>query len=67
VASGIAGYSTSCTPGYYNAEQGHDAKAARNLVYTGSLLDYAAYLERWRDEPDFPGARVTYRAAREHA
>ncbi len=67
VATKIAEYSMSCTPGYYNAEQGHDEKAARNLVYTGSLLDYAAYLERWRDEPDFPGTHVTYLAEREHA
>ena len=58
VAGGIADYSASCTPGYYNGEQGHDPKAARNLVYTGSLMDYAEYLERWREEPDFPGARV---------
>ena len=55
---GIADYSTSCTPGYYNGEQGHNPKAARNLVYTGSLLDYAGYLERWRDAGGFPGARV---------
>ncbi len=58
VAMGIAEYSTNCTPGYYNGEQGHNPKAARNLVYTGSLLDYAGYLERWRDAGGFPGARV---------
>lgn len=58
VAMGIAGYSTSCTPGYYNAEQGRDTKAARNLVYTGSLLEYAGYLQRWREEGDLSGARV---------
>lgn len=58
VANGIADYSASCTPGYYNGEQGHNPKAARNLVYTGSLLDYAGYLERWRAEEGFPGARV---------
>ena len=58
VAMGIADYSTNCTPGYYNGEQGHNPKAARNLVYTGSLLDYAGYLERWRDAGGFPGALV---------
>lgn len=58
VASGIAGYSMSCTPGYYNSEQGHDAKAARNLVYTGSLMDYADHLARWRELEGFPGTRV---------
>ena len=58
VAGGIAQYSNNCTPGYYNSEQGKNPKAARNLVYTGSLLDYAGYLERWRAEGGFPGARV---------
>jgi cation diffusion facilitator CzcD-associated flavoprotein CzcO len=58
VAMGIADYSVNCTPGYYNGEQGHNPKAARNLVYTGSLLDYAGYLERWRDDGGFPGALV---------
>jgi cyclohexanone monooxygenase len=58
VATLIGDYSQNCTPGYYNAEQGDDPKKARNLVYTGSLLDYAAHLERWRDEPGFPGAKV---------
>ena len=58
VAGGIADYSVNCTPGYYNGEQGHNPKAARNLVYTGSLLDYAGYLERWREADGFPGARV---------
>jgi hypothetical protein len=45
-----------CTPGYYNSEQ--DPKAARNLVYTGSLLDYAGYLERWRDQGGLKGTVV---------
>ena len=58
VAGDIADYSVNCTPGYYNGEQGHNPKAARNLVYTGSLLDYAGYLERWREADGFPGARV---------
>lgn len=60
VASKITDYSRSCTPGYYNAEQGRDPKAARNLVYTGSLLEYVGYLERWRAAGDFPGAEITY-------
>jgi len=58
VAMQIAGYSMSCTPGYYNSEQGQNPKARRNLTYTGSLLDYVGYLERWRDEEGFPGAKV---------
>ncbi|MBM3657887.1 MAG: NAD(P)/FAD-dependent oxidoreductase [Actinobacteria bacterium] len=59
-AAGAATYSASCTPGYYNSEQGEvDAKGARNLVYAGSLLDYAGYLERWRETDDLPGALIT--------
>ena len=54
----IAGYSASCTPGYYNSELSRDEKTARNLVYTGSILDYAGFLEAWRDAGDFPGAEV---------
>ncbi len=59
-AAGAAAYSATCTPGYYNSEQGAiDAKGARNLVYPGSLLDYAGYLERWRETDDLPGAQIT--------
>jgi cation diffusion facilitator CzcD-associated flavoprotein CzcO len=59
-AAGAAAYSASCTPGYYNSEQGApDAKAARNLVYAGSLLDYAGYLDAWRATDELPGARIT--------
>ena len=54
----IAGYSASCTPGYYNSELSRDEKTARNLVYTGSILDYAGFLEQWRDAGDFPGTQV---------
>ena len=60
VASGVAGYSATCTPGYYNSEQGHDPKAARNLVYAGSLLDYADHLARWRETGELPGTRVVH-------
>jgi len=58
---GIAGarYFQNCTPSFYNSEQqAIDARAARNLTYTGSLLDYVGYLERWREQADFPGVRV---------
>ena len=54
----IAGYSISCTPGYYNSEQGQNPKARRNLTYTGSLLDYVGYLERWRELEGFPGTKL---------
>jgi len=57
-ASG-AGYFLSCTPSFYNSEQqAIDVRAARNLTYSGSLLDYIGYLERWRREPDLAGVKV---------
>ncbi|MGI9601440.1 MAG: flavin-containing monooxygenase [Acidimicrobiales bacterium] len=58
VASGLARYSRTCTPGYYNSEGSIGTEGARNLVYTGSLMDYAGYLERWREGGDLAGARV---------
>jgi cation diffusion facilitator CzcD-associated flavoprotein CzcO len=58
-AAGAADYSATCTPGYYNAEQAPDAKMARNLVYAGSLLDYAGHLERWRDACGLEGPDVS--------
>jgi len=58
-AAGAARYVFTCTPGYYNSELGTpNEKTARNLVYPGSLLDYAGYLGRWRDAGDMPGAVV---------
>jgi cation diffusion facilitator CzcD-associated flavoprotein CzcO len=60
-AGGAARYSSGCTPGYYNSEQNPDpVKGARNLVYAGSLMDYAQYLVRWREAGDFPGVAVEY-------
>ena len=57
-ASG-ARYFMHCTPSFYNSEQQTiDSRAARNLTYSGSLLDYVGYLERWRRSPDFTGVRV---------
>ncbi len=54
-----ARYFLSCTPSFYNSEQqAIDIRAARNLTYSGSLLDYIGYLERWRQEPDFTGVKV---------
>jgi cation diffusion facilitator CzcD-associated flavoprotein CzcO len=59
VGAGGARYFLSCTPSFYNSEQqAIDARAARNLTYSGSLLDYIGYLERWRREPDFAGVKV---------
>jgi cation diffusion facilitator CzcD-associated flavoprotein CzcO len=59
VGIGGARYFQACTPSFYNSEQqAIDRRAARNLTYTGSLLEYVGYLERWRENPDFEGVRV---------
>ncbi len=59
VGAGGARYFQNCTPSFYNSEQqAIDARAARNLTYSGSLLDYVGYLERWRQEPDFAGVKT---------
>ncbi|MGH7732300.1 MAG: flavin-containing monooxygenase [Gemmatimonadales bacterium] len=59
VGVGGARYFMSCTPSFYNSEQqAIDAKAARNLTYAGSLLDYVGYLEQWRAQSGFPGVHV---------
>jgi cation diffusion facilitator CzcD-associated flavoprotein CzcO len=59
VGIGGARYFMNCTPSFYNSEQqAIDTRAARNLTYSGSLLDYVGYLERWREAPDFAGVKV---------
>ena len=59
VGAGGARYFQRCTPSFYNSEQQTiDTRAARNLTYSGSLLDYIGYLERWRHQPDFTGVRT---------
>jgi cation diffusion facilitator CzcD-associated flavoprotein CzcO len=62
VGSGGARYFLSCTPSFYNSEQqAIDGRAARNLTYTGSLLEYVGYLERWRHEPELAGVKLQRR------
>ena len=57
---GGAEYVATCTPGYFNNEMSEpDEKAAKGLVYAGSLLDYHALLDEFRADGDFPGALVT--------
>ena len=59
VGAGGARYFQRCTPSFYNSEQQTiDTRAALNLTYSGSLLDYIGYLERWRHQPDFTGVRT---------
>ena len=57
-AAGAAHYSVTCTPSYYNSEQVLDAKAARNLVYAGSLVEFVDHLDRMRASGDLPGTAV---------
>jgi cation diffusion facilitator CzcD-associated flavoprotein CzcO len=61
VAMGLAEYSATCTPGYYNSEGSRTPEGARNLVYPGSLMHYAGYLQRWREAGDLAGTRVSRR------
>ena len=60
---GMPDYSGNCTPSYYNSEGNRGPKAARNLTYIGSLLDYDGFLQRWRADAaetgEYPGARTT--------
>jgi len=60
IGMGNGAYFQRCTPSFYNSEQqGIDMRSARNLTYTGSLLDYVGYLERWREDPSHPGTTTT--------
>ena len=55
-----ATYFARCTPSFYNSEQqGITMKSARNLTYTGSLLDYVGYLEGWREQSTFTGVKTS--------
>lgn len=59
---GIPGarYFFNCTPSFYNSEQqAVDSRSARNLTYTGSLLEYLQYLIEWREDPALPGVILT--------
>jgi len=61
VGMGGARYFMACTPSFYNSEQqAIDQRAARNLTYTGSLLEYVGYLERWRQPLEFAGVKVQH-------
>jgi cation diffusion facilitator CzcD-associated flavoprotein CzcO len=58
-ASGpLARYNRSCTPSYGNSEGEKSMLAARAAVFPGSLMDYAAHLEAWREEGSLAGCRV---------
>jgi cation diffusion facilitator CzcD-associated flavoprotein CzcO len=61
-ASGpLARYNRACTPSYGNSEGSRTMLAARSAVFPGSLMDYAAHLQRWRDAGDLDGTTVVRR------
>lgn len=51
----LARYNKGCTPSYGNSEGSRTMLAARSAVFPGPLMDYAAYLERWRAEGTLTG------------
>jgi|JI9StandDraft_2_1071091.scaffolds.fasta_scaffold31444_1 cation diffusion facilitator CzcD-associated flavoprotein CzcO len=58
-ASGpLARYNLACTPSYGNSEGERTMLSARSAVFPGPLMDYAAHLERWRDEGTLAGAKI---------
>jgi len=58
-ASGpLARYNKGCTPSYGNSEGARTTLAARSAVFPGSLMDYAAHLQRWREADTLEGTRV---------
>jgi len=58
-ASGpLARYNKSCTPSYGNSEGSRTMLAARAAVFPGPLMDYVAYLARWREAGDLAGTKV---------
>ena len=58
-ASGpLARYNLACTPSYGNSEVARTMLSARSAVFPGPLMDYAAHLERWRDEGTLAGAKI---------
>jgi cation diffusion facilitator CzcD-associated flavoprotein CzcO len=54
----LARYNRTCTPSYGNSEGSRSMLAARAAVFPGSLMDYAAELERWRDAGTLEGTKV---------
>jgi len=58
VAMGMADYSGSCTPGYYNSEGIVTEEGARNVTYPGNLMHYVGFLDEWRETGEFPGTRI---------
>ncbi len=58
-ASGpLARYNRACTPSYGNSEGARTMLAARSAVFPGSLMDYAAHLEQWREDGTLAGTAI---------
>ena len=58
-ASGpLARYNLACTPSYGNSEGARTMLSARSAVFPGPLMDYAAYLARWREAGTLAGTRT---------
>ena len=57
---GFVQYMSTCTPSYYNGEQGEpDEKAERNLIFFGSVMQYTEIIDAWRAQNDFSGVAIT--------
>jgi cation diffusion facilitator CzcD-associated flavoprotein CzcO len=64
-ASGpLARYNRACTPSYGNSEGARTTLAARSAVFPGSLMDYAAHLQHWREAGTLEGTRIVREAER---
>ncbi|MDG2026442.1 MAG: NAD(P)/FAD-dependent oxidoreductase [Acidimicrobiales bacterium] len=50
-------YMATCTPSYFNGEQGMSEQLARSVVYPGNVSGYADHLARWRAEGGTTGVR----------
>ena len=58
VGKGFGRYAVACTPSFHNSESERTMASARNVAHPGNLMHYVGYLDRWRDEGNFPGLTV---------
>jgi cation diffusion facilitator CzcD-associated flavoprotein CzcO len=58
--AGEAGsYSSTCTPGYMNAEGEATRATARSVVHPGNVAHYSVLVADWLATPELPGVTVT--------
>jgi cation diffusion facilitator CzcD-associated flavoprotein CzcO len=55
---GIAQYNMSCTPGYLNSEGGGDMRSARAIAWMTSVLGFADFVGKWREQGTLQGLEV---------